>query len=131
MHVAHKHRLHHRDPWKLEHVWIPARTLVVSLVTLIPAYLVLWSLVLPMSLGLTGLCTFLTFGLVYEWTHYLIHTGYTPKTDWYRKLWRNHRLHHFKNEEYWYGVSRTGGDELLGTNPDPNEVDKSETCRTL
>ena len=35
---------------------------------------------------------------VYEWIHFLIHTAYRPRTSVYKAIWRNHRLHHFKNE---------------------------------
>ena len=31
----------------------------------------------------------------------------------YQRLWRNHRLHHFKNEHYWFGVTMLSGDRLL------------------
>jgi hypothetical protein len=54
-----------------------------------------------------------------------------PKTRWYRTIWRNHRLHHFKHEGYWMGVSSNLGDRLLGTNPDQRTVAKSATARTL
>ena len=33
-----------------------------------------------------------------EWTHYLIHGDYKPKNGLYRAIWRDHRLHHYKNE---------------------------------
>jgi sterol desaturase/sphingolipid hydroxylase (fatty acid hydroxylase superfamily) len=85
--------------------------------------------VLP--LALTGI-TFAYLGLLrYEWSHFLIHSPYVPRTRWYRTIWRNHRLHHFKHEGYWMGVSSNLGDRLLGTNPDQRSVPKSPTARTL
>ncbi len=82
-------------------------------------------------LGMGGL-TFLVciggaLGLVYEWTHYLIHSDYKPKkTRVYRAVWRNHRHHHFKNEHYWFTVTSTGtADRVLGTYPTP-----PPPCRT-
>ncbi len=45
----------------------------------------------------------LIFG--YEWTHFLIHTAYRPSSRFYRAAWRSHRLHHFKNERFWHGVT--------------------------
>ena len=131
MHVAHMHRVHHRIPWVLEYVFVPTRTVVSVIVLALPIFLALWSLVLPIEIGLTGVAVFATFGLVYEWTHFLIHTNYRPKSSFYKKLWQNHRWHHFKNENYWFGVSRTEGDAILGTAPEPGEVPKSPTCRTL
>ena len=53
------------------------------------------------GMGLTFLVTILAFGVIYEWCHYLIHTDYKPKGAVYRVIWRDHRLHHFKNEHYW------------------------------
>jgi hypothetical protein len=46
-------------------------------------------------------------------------------------LWRYHRLHHFKNEHYWQGVTMHLGDRVLGTLPDHTKVPTSPTCRTL
>jgi hypothetical protein len=68
---------------------------------------------------------------VYEWMHYLIHTAYRPRTRLYRAVWRNHRLHHFKNEHYWHGITNTFADRVLGTLPDHGDVPKSNTARTL
>ena len=84
-----------------------------------------------LPLALTGIA-FAYLGLFrYEWSHFLIHTPYVPKTRWYRTIWRNHRLHHFKHEGYWMGVSSNLGDRLLGTNPDQRSIAKSPTARTL
>jgi sterol desaturase/sphingolipid hydroxylase (fatty acid hydroxylase superfamily) len=63
--------------------------------------------------------------------HFLCHTRYWPKSARYRRLVRNHRLHHFKNEHYWFGVSSDAADRVLGTNPDHRAVPKSETVKTL
>jgi hypothetical protein len=68
---------------------------------------------------------------VYEWIHYLIHTAYVPRTAVYRRVWRNHRLHHFKNERYWHGITNTVADRVLGTMPDQRDIPRSETARTL
>ena len=68
--------------------------------------------------------------LTYEWTHFLIHTDVRPRTPVYRALWRHHRLHHFRNENYWYGVTGRLGDRVLGTLPGKNDVPVSPTART-
>jgi len=68
---------------------------------------------------------------VYEWTHYLIHTAYVPRSRAYRAVWRNHRLHHFKNENYWHGITNTFADRALGALPDQRGVPRSRTARTL
>lgn len=93
---------------------------------------IVWLLVAAnWGIALTGVGFYATLGLVYEWTHYLVHTNCRPKTRLYRRLWKNHRLHHFKSEQHWYGVTMLGGDRLLGAAPDVGEVETSETCRTL
>jgi len=67
----------------------------------------------------------------YEWTHFLIHTAYRPRTRYYRSIWHGHRLHHFKNEHYWHGITNTISDTVLRTNPDQKDVRKSGTARAL
>ena len=67
----------------------------------------------------------------YEWIHYLIHTNYRPRHAPYRKVWRAHRLHHFRNEHYWFGVTMHLGDRVLRTYPERDEVPASATARTL
>ena len=47
-------------------------------------------------------------------------------------MWRNHRLHHYKNEHYWFTVTSSGtADRLFGTYPDAGEVTTSKTVRDL
>ena len=85
-----------------------------------------------LGLGLSFLVVLLSIGIVYEWTHYLVHTDYKAKHAFYRMIWRNHRLHHFKNEHYWYAVTSPGiADRVLGTYPDPQSVPASPTAKNL
>lgn len=124
--TARKHREHHRNPKDLRIVMVPFQALIPALV-LAGAV----ALLLPPARAATGLAT--GFGLLawYEWVHYLIHSPYRPKSAWFRRLSRNHVLHHFKNEHYWFGVTRNMGDRLLGTRPDERTVETSPTVRTL
>lgn len=131
LYVAHRHRQHHREPWLLEHVYVPTPTVLGGLLVGVPVFTLVWAALLPLEQGLTALAVFFLLGSVYEWTHFLIHTGYKPRTALYRRLWKHHRLHHFKNENYWWGVSRIEGDWLLGTAPDPADVEKSTSVREI
>mgnify|MGYP005853946727 CR=1 FL=1 len=126
--VARLHREHHREPWKLELIFIPKRA---GLIGLVIAALGWYAATPTVELFLTGLASTLAMALVYEWTHYLTHTNYRPRGALYRRVWRFHRLHHFKNERYWMGVTMHLGDRVLGTQPDPAKVEASPTCRTL
>lgn len=126
--IAAKHREHHVDPWRLETVFIPLHVYPF----LLPAHVLFWFGAMPTpSLALTGIAAYLVLGWHYEWVHFLVHTRYTARTWFYRRLAHHHRLHHFKNENYWWGVSMTAGDRLLGTCPDPRRTESSPTCRTL
>ncbi len=81
--------------------------------------------------AVTGLLTcYLILG-AYEWTHFLIHTPYQPRGRYYRAIWRNHRLHHYKNERFWFGVTSTFGDRVIGTLPDQRDIPRSPTARSL
>ncbi len=126
--VAQFHRAPHRDPWHLADVFIPVRAGWVGFALLAGG----WYLVMPSTgLALSGLLASLLMAFTYEWIHYLTHTAYRPRGDLYRSLWRYHRLHHFKNEHYWQGVTMHLGDRVLGTLPDHTKVPTSPTCRTL
>ena len=126
--VAKRHQYHHAHPWDLASIFVPVR---VELATA-PLVVAFWWLVTPTwGLFATGMAVFLIMALVYEWTHYLIHSKWRPQSKFYKHLWQSHRLHHCKNENYWFGVTMTGGDTLFGTNPDQKTVETSDTCRTL
>ncbi|MBC7307963.1 MAG: sterol desaturase family protein, partial [Dietzia sp.] len=107
----------------------PPKSLLLTIIALVAIAL----LAFPRTgLGLTFLLTITTLGLLYEWTHYLIHTDYKPKHALYRAIWRNHRHHHYKNEHYWFTVTTSGtADRLLGTAPDPATTPTSPTARNL
>lgn len=131
LHLAAEHRLHHQRPWVVPKIFVPIRAVILGVTLGVPLFLLAWTAVLPMGLGLTAVAVFFAFGTLYEWTHFLVHTSYKPRGALYRRLWRNHRLHHFKNENYWYGVTRLEGDLLLGTSPEPGAVPKSSTARSI
>ncbi|MFM8599683.1 MAG: sterol desaturase family protein [Mycobacterium sp.] len=127
--LARKHREHHVDPRHTALVFIPLPSLIGAIVS---ATLVAVFAFPRIGLGLTFLTLVMAVGLVYEWTHYLVHTDYKPKGAVYRFIWRNHRLHHYKNEHFWYAVTTPGtADRVLGTYPDPAAVSSSPTAKNL
>lgn len=126
--IAKFHRAHHRDPWKLDLVFIPRRAGWIGLGILS----LLWFVFSPSpQIAMTGVLGSVLTTFIYEWTHYLTHTSYKPRSELYRRLWRYHRLHHFKNEKFWQGVTTHFGDRVLGTMPEHTRVPNSPTCRTL
>ena len=127
--LARKHREHHSDPRDLPLVFIPWQVLA----WLLPTYVVLALLAVPSSTAAWSLLVSVyALKAGYEWTHYLIHSDYRPHTRAFRAVWRNHRLHHYKNEHYWFTVTTSGtADRLFGTYPDPESVPTSGTARNL
>ncbi|MBL4850229.1 MAG: sterol desaturase family protein [Planctomycetes bacterium] len=124
---AAKHRRHHLHPWDFEEISIPLHTYVYA----VPILCALGYVFRDVPAVFTGLTVFLGFGVHYEWCHFMAHSNYVPKSKLYKAVWRNHRLHHFKNENLWMGVSSRVGDLALGTCPDQKTVERSPTCRTL
>jgi sterol desaturase/sphingolipid hydroxylase (fatty acid hydroxylase superfamily) len=52
--------------------------------------------------------------LLYGSTHYAIH-AWNPPFKWMKPLWRNHHLHHYKDDGKGFGVSTTFWDRVFGT----------------
>lgn len=52
--------------------------------------------------------------LTYGSMHFAIH-AFNPPYAWMKPLWRNHHLHHYKNDDLGFGVSTTLWDRLFGT----------------
>ena len=117
------HRLHHKDPsdlsWQFIHPYAVLGGFAINIVLMA---------VNPHSASYAVGATAMT--LAYEWMHFLIHTDVRPRNPLYRRLWRHHRLHHFRNENYWYGVTGRLGDKVLRTLPGKNDVPVSPTART-
>jgi len=128
--LSREHRAHHMDPRSVPLIFIPWKSLASWV---LPLTLAVALLAFPrLGLGLTFLVIIAAMGMVYEWTHYLIHSDYKPKTAVYKSIWRNHRNHHYKNEHYWFTVTSAGtADRVLGTYPDAATVATSPTAKNL
>lgn len=125
--AARDHRRHHADPKDLRWVFVPLPTLgegaalATALLALAP----------DRPRAATVALTAAALLLGYEWTHYLMHVGYQPRRRWFRSRWRTHRLHHYRNERYWFGVTTHLADQVLGTAPERSQVPRSATARAL
>ncbi|HVT65462.1 MAG TPA: sterol desaturase family protein [Mycobacteriales bacterium] len=127
--LARKHRQHHAHPKVIGLVLVPRRALITSVLTAVPLY---W-LVTGMNwrLAVTWLAVAYGMFLTYEWVHFLIHSSYKPKRWYYRYIYKAHRLHHFRNENFWYGVTIHLADHALRTFPGKDDVPVSPTAFTL
>jgi hypothetical protein len=132
------HWEHHREPTDLGLILLAPLEVAAILGLAVPAAVGLSALAVwplpgaePWPALLTELCVGYALVGVYEWTHFLIHTAYRPRSRYYRSVWRTHRLHHFKNEHFWHGITNNVADRALGTFPDQRDVPRSNTARTL
>jgi hypothetical protein len=126
--AAREHRKHHLDPRDVKLIFIPLAVLIPNLIVGAVLFLLLAPTV---TQAVSGIVMSFSLLMLYEWTHFLIHSRYRPKSRLYRYVWRAHRLHHYRNERYWFGVTVHLADHLFGTFPDKNAVPVSATARTL
>jgi hypothetical protein len=132
------HERHHRDPDDME--WLLLRRAnaigsclaIVAPVAVVAGGFSLLGISSARAIGATIVSAGLVALLHYEWVHLLVHSRYRPRSRYYSRLAKNHRLHHFRNESYWLGVTIDTGDRLARTLPaDRSAVLLSETARTL
>jgi Fatty acid hydroxylase superfamily len=136
--AARAHREHHADPANLSLIALAPGEVAQLLLLAVPATVGVIAAAWTLFAGGPALSAMVSAALVaylavgaYEWAHFLIHTAYRPRSRYYRAIWRNHRLHHFKNERFWHGITNDLSDRLLGTAPDQRDVQRSATARDL
>ena len=121
------HRAHHRHPYHPTFGVVPVTTLI-QYFLIVPGIIFLF-LLWPRSFTMAAMAATLAFR--YELWHYFYHSAYKPRSAWFRRLRDRHLWHHFQDEGYWFGVTTTGADVLLRTNPDPKSVPRGPTVRTV
>ena len=121
--IGRSHRQHHAEPTYLKVQFIHPHAILAALVveTLVA---------LASPVAHTVVLAVLVMTLTYEWVHYLIHTDVPARNPVYRRIHRAHRLHHYRNERYWFGVTSPLGDLMLRTYPGKDDVEVSATART-
>ncbi|MGZ4111719.1 MAG: sterol desaturase family protein [Tumebacillaceae bacterium] len=122
------HYLHHEDPQELEFLFLPVWYSI-------PNYAVVWVLTFAITRDVT-LATAVTVGalsalLYYEWVHFVAHRPIKPLTPWGKWMKKVHLWHHFKNENYWFGVTNPSMDVVMGTFHNEKSVELSPTARKL
>ena len=125
---AKKHRTHHQQPWRPTLIFLPPYVHATLAPVLTAA--AFWLLPRP-GLAASWMAALAAMTLVYEWTHFIVHTRVRPQSRFAKRLFHNHRMHHFRNEHYWYSFTVPQVDHWFGTGPHEREVEHSPTCRTL
>lgn len=103
------HGNHHEYPRDKERLFMPAvPSLILASLFFLTFYLVLGKYAFPFFPG------FMIGYLIYGSMHYAIH-AWNPPFKWMKGLWRNHHLHHYKENDMGFGVSSTLWDHVFGT----------------
>ena len=132
------HKQHHLDPPDIDWLmlrWSDAAVFITAFGLVTAA----WSIPLMWLTGSALLGPFLTawacaaIGLAhYEWVHLIVHTRCRLKSRYYKRLSRNHRRHHYRNENYWLGITSNLGDRVFRTYPShKTDVPITGTARKL
>ncbi len=121
------HYTHHERPTDPRYLFLPEWLALPSIVIILGAA---W-LAGVAAEGLWFLAGFWTSLTVYEWMHYAVHSRWRPAWAPVRTAFENHMRHHFRNENYWFGVSNSLMDRLWGTAPEMEEVEQSPFVRDL
>lgn len=119
---------HHVNPKEMHLLFLP---LWFSIPNFTISAFIFYLITINLQLTLAFLVGVIGYFLYYEWKHYVAHKPIQPRTKAGKKIKKTHLWHHFKNENYWYGVTHTSFDKTLGTYKDQNEVEKSETARNV
>ena len=103
------HGNHHHFPRDKERLFMPpVPSLILASVVFFIMYVIMDKNVFMFFPG------FMLGYLLYGSTHYAIH-AWNPPFKWMKSLWRNHHLHHYKDDHKGFGVSTTIWDRVFGT----------------
>ena len=120
------HGNHHHFPRDRERLFMPpVPSIILASIIFLALYLVMAENVFVFFPG------FLLGYLMYGSMHFAIH-AWNPPFKWMKPLWRNHHLHHYKDEHKGFGVSTTIWDRVFGTMFDlKKEKEDKEKVREL
>ena len=103
------HGNHHHFPRDKERLFMPpVPSLILASIIFLIMYAIMGNFVFVFFPG------FILGYLMYGTMHYAIH-AWNPPFKWMKPLWRNHHLHHYKDEHAGFGVSTTIWDRVFGT----------------
>ena len=108
------HGNHHEYPRDRERLFMPPvpSLILSSVIFSIMFFMAKWFVVTENIFAFFA--GFMLGYLIYGTMHFAIH-AWNPPYKWMKPLWRNHHLHHYKNEQRGFGVSTTLWDRVFGT----------------
>jgi len=123
------HYGHHKDPDYIPYIFAPIGAIIIMFAALfLLAFAVCW------NIDAAAVFTFsvILYYLHYEWMHLGHHVkGYKHLFPWNRKMAKLHSLHHYKNENYWWGITNSLGDRMLGTYKDHGGIERSKSVKDI
>jgi len=108
------HGNHHEYPRDRERLFMPPVPSIILASAIFSVMYLIANLFGASQYVFTFFPGFLLGYLVYGSMHYAIH-AWNPPYKWMKPLWRNHHLHHYKNDHQGFGVSTTIWDRIFGT----------------
>jgi len=105
----HMHGIHHEFPKDKDRLAMPP---LLSAMLAMGFFLLFYSLMHTKVFGF--LPGFMTGYASYLLVHYIIH-AYPPPKNFFKELWVNHAIHHYKDDTVIFGVSSPLWDYIFGT----------------
>jgi len=115
------HRVHHEKPYF--HISIDPAPLMIGWLTCVHLLL---QCILPAPLAVSATIGYAASGLLYEWSHYIVHTRVKPPNKYWKQVRDNHIKHHLVDERYWLSFTVPAVDDLFGTNPPVEEIKREQ-----
>jgi hypothetical protein len=113
------HVKHHQEPKNLAYLFSPLRYDAAIYVLYAAA---LWAVFRDLSAVAPVIAGTSLYQLYYQWMHYASHRPITPATRWGRWMKKKHLLHHYLDDQSWYGVSHPVMDYMLSTHKPKSAV---------
>ena len=123
------HYGHHEEPNDIPLIFAPILSVIIL-------FIALFGITLLFTFNL-GIATSFLFGVIiyylhYEWMHLGHHIpGYKHLFPWSNKLKTAHQLHHYRNENYWWGITNSLGDKIMGTYKTHQDVPMSKSIKNI
>lgn len=121
------HGNHHEFPRDKQRLFMPpVPSLIIASIVFGTMYLFIQTYTFSFFPG------FILGYLLYGSMHYAIH-AWNPPFKWMKPIWRNHHLHHYKNDHRGFGVSSHIWDKVFGTGFDlkKEKENKEEVAKLM
>ncbi|MCZ6694342.1 MAG: sterol desaturase family protein [Bacteroidetes bacterium] len=103
------HGVHHEFPKDVERLAMPP--VLSAIISVVLLFLFVWAMG---DYALAFLPGFLVGYCAYLGVHFIVH-AWSPPNNFFKKLWINHSIHHYKDNQIAFGVSSPLWDYVFGT----------------